>query len=86
MMMTYAVSTPKPVYPSFRYIGVESAIDVEATISKDGKVTSARALNGALDVRGPAVRAVQDWRFKPYILDGNPVAVVTTFKFVFKAH
>jgi outer membrane biosynthesis protein TonB len=86
MMMTYAVLAPKPIYPSYKHSGLDSAIDVEATISKDGKVTSARALNGALDVRGAAVRAVQEWRFRPFILDGNPVAVVTTFKFVFKAH
>lgn len=86
MIMTYAISTPKPIYPSFRHSGLDSTIDVEATISKDGKVTSARAINGAMDVRGAAVRAVQDWRFTPYILDGKPVAVITTFKFVFKGH
>lgn len=86
MMMSYAIFTPKPVYPSFRHLGVDSAVDVEVNISKDGRVTSARALDGGLDVRGAAVRAVQDWRFSPYILSGNPVAVVTTFKFVFRAH
>ena len=86
MMMTYAVLTPKPVYPSFSHLRADSTVDVEATISKDGRVTSARALNGTLDVQGAVVRAVQGWRFTPYILDGNAVAVVTTFKFVFKAH
>ena len=86
MMMTYAVLTPKPVYPSFSHLREDSTIDVEATISKDGRVTRARALNGTLDVQGAVVRAVQAWRFTPYILDGNAVAVVTTFKFVFKAH
>jgi len=86
MMMSYAIFTPKPVYPSFRHLGVDSAVNVEVTISKDGRVTSARALDGTLDVRGAAVRAVQGWRFSPYVLSGNPVAVVTTFKFVFKAH
>jgi protein TonB len=84
MMMTYAVSAPKPIYPNFRHLSMDSEIEVEATISKDGKVTNVRAVNGPLDVRGAALRAVQDWRFRPFTLEGSPVAVVTTFKFVFK--
>ncbi len=84
MIMTYAVSTPKPIYPSFRHAGSDVTVDVDATISRDGRVTSAQALNGTPDVRGAAVRAVQSWRFKPFILDNSPVEVVTTFKFVFK--
>jgi TonB family protein len=84
-MMTYALSAPKPVYPRYRHLRTDTPIDVAATISKDGKVTSARALNGDLDVQGAVVQTVQTWRFKPYILDGIPVTVSTTFKFVFKA-
>ncbi len=85
-MMTYALSAPKPIYPRYRHLREDTGIDVEITISKDGKVTSARVLNGTLDVRGAVAQTVQTWRFKPYILDGNPVMVSTTFKFVFKVH
>ncbi len=85
MMLTYVISAPKPVYPSYRHIGVDSAVNVEATISKDGKVIKARAVDGALDVRGAALQAVQEWRFRPFLLDGSPVTVVSTFRFVFKA-
>jgi hypothetical protein len=84
-MMTYALSAPKPVYPRYRHLRTDTPIDVEATISKDGKVISARALNGDLDVQGVVVQTVQTWRFKSYILDGIPVTVSTTFKFIFKA-
>jgi len=85
MIMTYAVSTPKPTYPLYRHLAMDTTIDVEATISKDGKIINARALNGALDVQNSVVKAVQTWRFRPYILNGDPVVVSTTFKFVFKA-
>jgi hypothetical protein len=85
MMMAYAISAPKPVYPSFRHAAADSSVDVEAKISKEGKVIAVRAINGPIDVRGPAMQAVQSWRFKPFTLDGTPVAVITTFKFVFKA-
>jgi TonB family protein len=85
MIMTYAVSTPKPTYPRYRHLAMDTTIDVQTTISKDGKIVSARALNGALDVQDAVVKAVQTWRFRPYIVSGNPVEVSTTFKFVFKA-
>jgi periplasmic protein TonB len=84
MMMSYAISAPKPIYPSFRHVPIDSTVDVETRISKEGKVIGVRAINGPIDVRGAAMQAVQTWRFKPFTLDGTPVAVVTTFKFVFK--
>ncbi len=85
MMMTYAISAPRPTYPSNRYSESDSTVDVEATISKDGRVASARALTGTFDVRNAAVEAVLGWRFKPFLFNGYPVTVVTTFEFVFKA-
>ena len=84
VIMTYAIVAPKPLYPSFRHIGVDSAVNVLVTISKDGKVVSARSTDGSLDVRAAAVQAVQSWQFKPYLLEGSPVAVSTTFRFVFQ--
>jgi len=30
-----------------------------------------------------AIDAVQQWRYRPYMLDGDPVAVVTTINVVF---
>jgi hypothetical protein len=28
---------------------------------------------------------VKAWRFRPFVFNGDPVTVVTTFEFVFKA-
>jgi TonB family protein len=84
-MMAYAISAPRPTYPSHRYSDSDSTVDVETTISKDGRVISARALTGTFDVRNAAVQAVKAWRFKPFVFNGDPVTVVTTFEFAFKA-
>ena len=84
-MMTYAISAPKPSYPTHRYSNSDSTVDVETTISRDGRVTSARALTGTFDVRNTSVQAVKAWRFRPFVFNGDPVTVVTTFEFVFKA-
>lgn len=83
-MMAYAISAPRPAYPTHRYSDSDSTVDVETTISRDGRVTSARALTGTFDVRNAAVQAVKAWRFKPFVFNGDPVTVVTTFEFVFK--
>ncbi len=83
-MMTYAILSPSPVYPSStRRYGVDSTVAVETTISEDGEVISAKALSGTPAVRASALQAVQAWRFKPFLRKGNPVAVITTFKFFF---
>lgn len=85
-MLAYGISTPKPLYPTFMYSPVPRTVEVAANISKEGKVTNARALNGSGGEAAAAVRAVQYWRFKPFTLQGKPVDVVTTFKFVFTPH
>ena len=82
-MMTYAISTPAPEYPSFRR-PVDTSVIVEATVGKDGRVISAKPVSGASDLAASAVKATQRWRFRPYVLNGSPVQVVTNIKFVFK--
>ena len=83
-MMTYALSAPSPVYPSStRRYGVDSTVAVETTISEQGEVISTKALSGTPSVRAAALEAVQSWRFKPFLHKGNPVPVVTIFKFLF---
>ena len=82
-MMTYAVSAPDPIYPPTRHFGVDSTVAVKTTISREGQVTDAQALTGTPAVRAAALEAVKAWRFKPFIHNGDPVPVVTTFKFFF---
>jgi periplasmic protein TonB len=84
MMMAYAIATPEPIYPSFLHSPTARTVEVAVNISKEGKVTGARVISGGVDVSAAAVHAVQYWRFKPFVLDGNPVQVVTTLKFVFE--
>jgi len=83
-MMAYALTKPAPVNPSSRHNSQDTTVEVVATISKEGKVVSAQALSGTADVRPAAIQAMQAWRFKPYLVDGKPVEVLTTFKFLFK--
>jgi protein TonB len=62
-----------------RRAGVQGMVIVEAVIDEQGNVTNVRLVRGlpmALDQA--AMQAVQQWRFKPALLNGRPVKVFYT--------
>jgi outer membrane biosynthesis protein TonB len=83
-MMRYALATPPPVFPKNRFSRPDDVVVIQATISPNGAVTATRTLSGPPDLRPAVTQAIQAWHFKPYVVDGNPVPVVTTFNFAFK--
>ena len=62
-----------------------SRVEVQATISPAGEVLSTRVLSGPVIFRDAAERALQGWRFRPYLVDGSAVKVSTTVAFVFRS-
>ncbi|MBN9615586.1 MAG: hypothetical protein BGO25_02780 [Acidobacteriales bacterium 59-55] len=73
------LSAPRPEYPaSARTERLEGIVALQATISTSGAVKTLRAINGPQILRGAAIDAVRDWRYKPYSVDGRPVEVATT--------
>jgi TonB family protein len=75
----------KPQYPSMaRETRVEGDVVLEAVIGKDGTVRDLKAISGPAMLVGPAIRAVRQWRYKPYLLNGQPVEVETDIKLQFR--
>ena len=67
-----------PVYPaSMREAGLSGMVPIEAIISVDGSVLSARVRGGHVhpDFAAAALEAVRQWRFTPTLLNGVPVEV-----------
>jgi protein TonB len=54
-----------------------------ATISKTGIIENLRVTSGPPMLRQAALDAVQSWRYRPYVLDGQPVEVETTIDVIF---
>jgi protein TonB len=54
-----------------------------ATISRTGTIQNLRVLEGPSVLRDAALEAVKTWRYRPYLLDGQPVEVETTINVVF---
>jgi protein TonB len=73
-----------PAYPSIaKTAKVSGTIVLAATISKTGNVEDLRVVSGPYMLRTSSVDAVRDWRFKPYMLNGQPMAIETTINLHF---
>jgi protein TonB len=79
-----AIVKKSPDYPPMaKQIRLAGSVTVEIMISPDGRVESARALNGHPLLMQASVAAAREWRFQPTMLNGVPVRVtgVITFNF-----
>jgi protein TonB len=70
----------KPVYPQLaKQARISGVVHLSAIISKDGTIQELKALPGAHPLLVPAaIEAVKQWVYKPTLLNGEPVEVVTT--------
>jgi protein TonB len=74
-----------PSYPASA-LRMQIAGDVEllATISKDGNITHIQVLSGNSQLTKAATDAVKQWKYKPYLLNGEPVEIQTQVTVRFK--
>jgi protein TonB len=73
-----------PVYPPIAIAArMQGTVVLAASISKGGAIENLRVVSGPAMLQQSALDAVQSWRYKPYILDGQPVEVETTVNVVF---
>jgi TonB family protein len=82
-MQRNLVNQPRPRYPAdCRKEGVQGVVLLEAVIGKDGNVVSLAPVNQFVDarLREEAMTNVKQWQYKPTLLNGNPVEVVTVIE------
>jgi periplasmic protein TonB len=76
-----------PIQPHYPVIAMEARIQgtvvVSALIGKDGRIASLRVLSGPPLLLPAAVDAIRRARYRPWILNGQPVEVETTINIVF---
>jgi TonB family protein len=73
------ISRPDPVYPEeAKAAHVEGAVILRAVISKDGSIKTLTYISGPPQLVVSAIDAVEKWKYKPYLLNGEPTEVVTT--------
>jgi protein TonB len=68
----------QPNYPPLaRTARVQGAVQLAAIIGKDGTIQNLHVISGHPLLTQAALDAVKQWRYKPYILNGEPVEVDT---------
>jgi TonB family protein len=79
VMDAHLVASRVPVYPEAAKIdGIEGSVVMQAIISTDGTVKRVHVLEGDSHLRSAAVEAAYKRRYRPYLLNGQPVDVATT--------
>jgi protein TonB len=67
-----------PIYPDdARAAYIQGTVVLRAEISKAGDITDLELVDGPIELAGSAVAAVRQWKYKPYLLMGQPVIVDT---------
>ena len=74
-----------PIYPKTALtMRIEGPVELTTTISKTGDITHVKAVSGDAQLVNAAVEAVKQWKYKPYLLNGEPVEIQTQITINFK--
>lgn len=79
VMAGQILSKTQPIYPPIaRAAHVGGTVVLHAIIAKDGTIQKLAVESGPPMLVGAATDAVRQWRYKPYLLNGEPTEVDTT--------
>lgn len=74
----------EPTYPTLaRSARVQGDVVLSAVISTSGSIENLQLVSGHPMLVPAAIAAVKKWRYKPYLLNGQPVEVETTITVIF---
>ena len=82
-----AITRVPPAYPdAARKAGVQGVVMVQALIGRDGSVVDTRIVKSIPPLDDAAAAAVRQWRFKPAMAHGQPIAVWVAVPVRFSLH
>jgi len=74
----------EPTYPALaRAARIQGDVVLSAIISTNGDIQNLQLVSGHPMLVPSALAAVKQWRYKPYLLNGQPVEVETTITVIF---
>jgi protein TonB len=78
------IEKTQPIYPPIaKAARVSGTVVLQVTISKTGEVETLRIVSGPAMLQQAALDAVKNWRYRPYLLNNEPVEVETTVNVIF---
>jgi protein TonB len=79
-----ALQKTAPSYPAIaKTARISGTVVLQAVISKAGTIQNLRVVSGPSMLQQSALDAVRSWRYRPYMLNNEPVEVETTVNVVF---
>jgi len=84
VMQGSKLSGTTPQYPPIaKAARIQGTVVLQATISKSGTIENLHVVSGPPMLQQAAMDAVKTWRYKPYLLNGEPVEVETQVNVIF---
>ena len=75
----------EPLYPPLaRQLHREGRVELRAIISTDGTIQALEVISGDPLLIQSALAAVREWRYRPTILDGQPIEVDTYITVIYR--
>lgn len=79
------ISKIEPKYPKIALAArVTGVVLLKAVISKEGEIKELQVVSGHPLLVPPAIEAVKQWHYRPYLLNGEPVEVETNVTVTFQ--
>jgi TonB family protein len=79
IMSGAAIHKINPIYPpDAKAAHIQGSVVLNAIIGKDGSVENLQVISGPPALAGSAIDAVKQWKYDPYLLNGQPVEIETT--------
>ncbi|HLA95801.1 MAG TPA: TonB family protein [Pyrinomonadaceae bacterium] len=83
-LIAYATKQSSPVYPAAaKTIRASGVVKVEVTVDEEGNVAEVQKTSGPALLQGSAKDAIRKWKFKPFVVDGQPVKATGFINFNF---
>lgn len=78
---TNLIHKVQPVYPpEAKANNVKGEVVLQCLIGKDGSVTNLKVVSGHPWLAQSALDAVRQWKYRPFLLNGEPVEIETSVK------
>jgi len=80
-LLIHKVEPPYPVIA--KSARIQGSVVLKAIIDRDGSIQDLQLVSGHPMLVPSAIQAVKQWRYRPYLLNGQPVEVETTITVIF---
>lgn len=84
---TRLIQSIAPEYPDVaRLAGIEGDVVLRILVGRDGAIREINPVSGPPVLARAAMRAVEQWRYAPTLVNGRPVDVITSVTLAFRLH